>query len=394
MKISVYLHIPFCVQRCSYCDFNTYAGLDNLISPYVKALCSEIESLGENLPENYHTKIHTIYFGGGTPSLLSPRDVEKILTSLERYFGIGEDPEISLEANPGTLTLVKMKDFVSLGVNRLSLGFQSANEPELRLLGRTHSLKESIEAVKNARLAGLNNLNLDLIYGLPNQTLTDWRNSLDMALSLDVEHLSLYSLTIEEETPMDEWVRKGILPPPDPDFAADCYELARDLLEQAGFIHYEISNWARRGDNGTYLCRHNLQYWKNCEYFGLGAGSHGFVDGYRLINLSYPPTYIEKVLTTKSRPFPLSPATELARQISQEEMMRDTVMLGLRLVGDGVGEMDFVQRFGINLSEAFPKEIERLLKKGLVEWIETDQRRLKLTRYGQLLGNQAFLEFV
>ncbi len=394
MSLSVYLHIPFCTHRCSYCDFNTYAGLENLISDYVRALCREIEILGENLPDSYRNKVHTIYFGGGTPSLLSPEQIKAVLTSLKHEFGFDANLEISLEANPGTLSLAKVQAYKDLGVNRLSIGFQTANERELQLLGRIHTLGDVVQAVNIARLAGIRNLNLDLIYGLPQQTLKDWENSLQIALSLEVEHLSLYSLTIEEETLMEEWIRKGELTYPDSDLGADCYELACELLAKASYVHYEISNWAKPTDKGHNFCRHNLQYWKNRDYVGIGAGAHGFISGFRLSNVLHPAHYIQKMKTPLQNAFPFTPATVNAHRVDSEEEMRDTVLLGLRLTQDGVGEEDFYQRFGKRLSDVFPVEIDRLLKKGLVEWIETDQPRLRLTRFGQLLGNQAFLEFV
>lgn len=394
MNLSVYLHIPFCTRRCSYCDFNTYAGLENLISDYVRALCREIEILGESLPDSYQNKVHTVYFGGGTPSLLSPEEVKVVLTSLKQQFGFVSDLEISLEVNPGTLNLEKVQAYRDVGVNRLSIGFQTANERELQLLGRNHTCEDVVEAVKIARLAGIRNLNLDLIYGLPKQTLADWENSLQVALSLEVEHLSLYSLTIEAGTLMEQWIRRGELSYPDDDFAADCYELARELLAKAGYVHYEISNWARPTDNGHNYCRHNLQYWKNQEYIGVGAGAHGFVKGFRLSNVLHPAHYIRKFIAPLQNAFPFTPATLNAHRVDRKEEMRDTVLLALRLVQDGVGDEDFYQRFGKRLTDIFAEEIARLLRKGLVEWIETDQPRLRLTRFGQLLGNQAFMEFV
>lgn len=394
MSLSVYLHIPFCTRRCSYCDFNTYAGLENLISDYVRALCREIEILGMSLPDSYRNKVHTIYFGGGTPSLLSPEEVKAVLTSLKQQFGLESDPEISLEANPGTLGLAKVQAYRDLGINRLSIGFQTADERELQLLGRNHTREDVVEAVKIARLAGIQNLNLDLIYGLPRQTLADWKYSLQVALSLEVEHLSLYSLTIEEGTLMEEWIRRGELTSPDGDFAADCYEVARELLAKAGYVHYEISNWAKPTEIGHNFCRHNMQYWKNREYIGIGAGAHGFVGGLRLSNVMHPAHYIHKLIAPIQNAFPFTPATVNVQRVDREEEMRDTVLLGLRLIQDGVGEEDFYQRFGIRLSDVFAEEIARLLTKGLVEWVKTDQPRLRLTRFGQLLGNQAFLEFV
>lgn len=395
MSVSLYLHFPFCTKRCSYCDFNTCAELDNLISPYIQALCKEIKFLGETLPERYQKQIHTVYMGGGTPSLIPPNELQKILDFVGRYLGFEDDPEVTIEANPGTLTLSKLKAYVDMGINRISLGFQSANEHELRLLGRIHSLSEGLKAVDLARFAGIPNINLDLIYGLPNQTLVDWRNSLEVALSLDVEHLSLYCLTIEEGTVLECRIQRGDLPYPDSDFAATCYELARDMLAEASYLQYELSNWAKQKDpNSTYICLHNLQYWKNLEYLGIGAGAHGFIDHYRLVNVTHPSAYIQKFLSHTQTVFPFSPATEIAHPVSKNEEMKDTVLLGLRLTQEGIGEEDFLHRFDAAISDVFREEIERLNKKGLVEWIKTDQRRLRLTRSGQLLGNQAFIEFV
>jgi len=397
MNLSVYIHIPFCVQRCGYCDFNTYAGLDHLISPYVKALCREIEIFGQSLPETMRNKVHTIYLGGGTPSLLKPRDLQMILSTLEYTLGFMAEMEISLEANPGTCSLQKIRGYVGAGVNRLSIGMQSANEHELRLLGRSHTVGDVVQAVEIARAGGIENINLDLINALPNQTLDDWRNSLKVALSLDVEHLSLYSLTIEENTMLYQKVSTGELLTPDDDIAADCYDVAREMLSQAGYLHYEISNWARRNiAGGLFECRHNLQYWKNLPYLGLGAGAHSYLDGYRLINVTHPWQYIQKLSSPNKMhcAFPFSPATQDYYIVSPEEQMRDTLLLGLRLVQEGVGEEDFFRRYGKKMSEVFAEEIHRLLQKGLVEWIEDGQKRIRLTRFGQLLGNQAFIEFV
>lgn len=281
---SIYLHIPFCTHRCGYCDFNTYAGLESLMPAYTRALCAEIElagqAAGELPPAGRSSPAHTIFFGGGTPSLLPSGQVERILDALERSFDLQPGCEISMEANPGTLSQEYLHDLRRIGVNRLSLGVQSAHPGELRLLERIHDYGDVTRSVSWARQAGFDNLNLDLIFGLPEQTLETWQRTLELALGLAPEHLSMYALTLEHGTPFGAWARRGLLSTPDPDLAADMYEWASDQLAQAGYQQYEISNWARCDSAGNLLaCRHNLQYWRNLPYLGLGAGAHGYAAG-------------------------------------------------------------------------------------------------------------------
>jgi oxygen-independent coproporphyrinogen-3 oxidase len=388
--ISVYLHIPFCRHRCGYCDFNTYAGLDGLIFAYTDALIKEIEFLraaaGERLPA------HTVFFGGGTPSLLPLADVERILGALRRHFALATDAEISLEANPGTLSLDYLRGLRIAGVNRLSLGVQSANPQELLVLERQHDFGDVINSVKWARQAGFNNLNLDWIFGLPSQTLASWRRNLDLALQLAPEHLSLYALSIEHGTPFKEMDSRGLLAIPDADLAADMYELAAEMLGQAGYEQYEISNWARRDKAGHLLaCRHNLQYWRTLPYAGLGAGAHGFLGGVRTANVLAPAAYIKRMEESASTEFPRTPATVSAEQIEPKREMGETMMMGLRLVDEGVSAAGFASRFGATLDAVYGKQIAQLERRGLLE-IAADA--LRLTRAGRLLGNQVFMEFI
>ncbi len=231
--VSVYIHVPFCIHRCGYCDFNTFAGLDAMIPAYTDAVCREIELLSTEASERYI--IETIYFGGGTPSLLPTDNIEKILSTIDESFHILPSPEISLEANPGTVSDVYLKQLHSLGVNRLSFGMQSANQNELTLLERQHSVKDVINAVEWSRAAGFTNINLDLIFGLPYQGLNSWVTNLDTALSLHPEHLSLYALTLEHGTPMYHKVKAGLLPEQDQDLAAEMYEEASNRLADAGY---------------------------------------------------------------------------------------------------------------------------------------------------------------
>jgi oxygen-independent coproporphyrinogen III oxidase len=390
---SLYLHIPFCHHRCSYCDFNTYAGMKDLIPDYVSALCKEIEllakSAGKRLP------IKTVFFGGGTPSLLPDSEIERILTTLWGSLDLQGCLEINLEANPGTLSLDYLINLHRLGVNRISLGMQSANPAELRILEREHSMEEVYKAVDWARQAGFRNINLDLIYGIPEQSMTVWQDTLDQALSLDPEHLSLYALTLEHGTPMQHQVLNGLLPEPDSDLAADMYEHASQRLEQAGFIQYEISNWARPGLNGyPQGCLHNLQYWRNLPYLGLGAGAHGFAGGYRTANVLAPAVYIQRCLEGNGRTFPSTPATVDCLLVERDAEIAETMMMGLRLVQEGVSGVGFRERFGKSLRDCFGPQIDKLLLLGLIEWGGQDKNRLRLTQKGRLLGNQVFVEFI
>ena len=392
---SLYLHIPFCKQRCAYCDFNTYAGLESMIPEYVAALCCEVEwsgfSTAEKLP------VHTIYFGGGTPSLLPLGDVGKILQMIKDVFVLHLDCEITLEANPGTLSREYLHGIRGLGINRLSIGMQSAHTSELYLLGRIHTYYDVINSVKWARAVGFENVNLDLIYGLPGQTLDDWQRSLELAIGLFPEHFSLYALTLEEDAMMERWIQHGLLDGQDADLAADMYELAETKLKYAGYGSYEISNWARYDGAGQLrACQHNLQYWRGKPYLGIGAGAHGFSDHIRTINVLQPQDYIK--LMRESQPgkftFPVTPATMEHKAVSRSEEMGEYMMMGLRLTQEGVAETDFLERFGLSLENKYGNKIERLIKLELLEWVNRPTRRLRLTKRGRLLGNQVFLEFI
>jgi oxygen-independent coproporphyrinogen-3 oxidase len=398
MLNSLYIHIPFCNHRCGYCDFNTYAGLQRLIPDYTSAVCAEIRFLSRSAQQRI--KIHTIYFGGGTPSLVPEQDLEKILTGVHDEFDLVTGAETTIEANPGTVSEAYLRNIQALGVNRISLGMQSADQNELDLLERQHSFVDVVRSVEWARKAGIKNLNLDLIFGLPDQLLKVWLNSLDAALSLQPEHLSLYALTLEQGTPMHKKVALGILPEPDPDTAADMYELATEVLARAGYIQYEISNWARMDTDGRlFSCQHNLQYWRNSPYIGIGAGAHGYIGGYRTVDVSIPGLYIKKM--TKERDsvqgdfqFPSTPATIEKTPIDTETEIGETMMMGLRLLSEGVSSIEFQQRFGISLRERFSVEIDRLVLLGLLEWAGENEERLHLTSHGRLLGNQVFREFI
>jgi oxygen-independent coproporphyrinogen-3 oxidase len=391
---SLYLHIPFCRHRCSYCDFNTYAGLDSLIPDYVTALCREVEGIyetaGSRLP------VHTVFFGGGTPSLVPAAQYERLLKTLDRCFQIDDHVELTMEANPGTLSLSYLGELHSLGFNRLSLGMQSANPQELRLLEREHQVGEVIQAVAWARQAGFDNLNLDLIFGLPYQSLESWQHTLMFAMKLRPQHFSLYALTLEHGTPMQHWTARGLLSEPDPDLAAEMYEWAGDALQDSGYSQYEISNWASQaGDGAIHSCRHNLQYWRNLPYLGIGAGAHGYASGVRTANVLAPAAYIRRCTEEPASTFPCTAATVTSTQVDRAAEMGETMMMGLRLVQEGVSDRVFRSRFGQGLEQVYGEQIERLIRLGLLEWMgERENARLRLTARGRLLGNQVFMEFI
>lgn len=400
---SIYLHIPFCKHRCAYCDFNTYAGQESLIPAYVEALIQEIEFIGShsNLPT---FNVPTIFFGGGTPSLLSGTQFASVMSALSSAFTISADAEVTIEANPGTISPEKLESIRKAGINRISFGVQSSNTEELRMLEREHDFFTVIEAVSTARQAGFNNLNLDLIYALPEQTLESWQTTVKRVLELQPEHISAYALTLEHGTPFGKWADKGILPLPDPDLAADMYEWTMDYLQQYGYTQYEISNWAKvdgrqTEDNGQplFACKHNLQYWRSLPYLGLGAGAHGYAGGYRYSNALRIKTYIDRLTDRQSSitNYPLTPATVNQHKQTLKDDISDYMINNLRLVQAGIAESDFRLRFGSGLLDVYPKEIEDLIRAGLLEKKTSDGSEVfRLTRRGRLLGNQVFMKFV
>ena len=381
--LSVYLHIPFCRARCAYCAFTTYAGLESLIPAYVGALVEEIRLVGgeRRLP------VHTLYFGGGTPSLLTPGQLGRILNTLQDTFSLSPDAEISLEANPGTVTRDGLQALRSMGVNRLSLGIQSVNPDELKLLGRIHSLPEARAAFSWAREAGFDNVTVDLIYGLPNQTLAHWQATVEAVLAWEPDHLSLYALAVEDGTPLARRIERGEIPAPDPDLTADMYAWAGERLESAGLMHYEISNWAVPG----YECRHNLQYWHNGEFLGFGVGAHGAMRGCRYWNVAGVEAYIAQIEGSGRRDFPFSPALEAYEVIDKPTAMAETMILGLRLIQEGVRADVFEARFGCTLDEMYGPVIKDLTALGLME--RTDDG-VWLTRRAYFVSNQVFVRFL
>lgn len=381
--LSLYLHIPFCRHRCAYCDFNTYTSLADLREAYARSMNLEIRQVAGGV----RRPISTVFFGGGTPSLMPVETLKLILLAVAEAFDLNSQAEITLEANPDTVDETYLGALRQIGINRLSFGAQSADPAELALLEREHDFDAVIRAFELSRGAGFANLSLDLIYGLPGQTLRSWETTLEAALALDPEHLSLYCLTIEPGTPMHRWLATGRIVEPDPDIAADQYELASQILTDQRFNHYEISNWARPG----FECQHNLTYWRNDEYLGMGAGAHGHAQGYRYSVVKQPRVYLRRMASGEPGSYPWSAAVADYHRLSDDEAMSDTVITQLRLLQEGLDLDAFAKRFGQSLFSAYPGVTEQLIDWGLLTQVG---HRLLLSGQGRFLSNQVFYRYM
>jgi oxygen-independent coproporphyrinogen-3 oxidase len=353
-SFGVYIHIPYCVSRCPYCDFNTYVGIEDTAPEYVDALLREASTWRRR-------QAGSIFLGGGTPSLLDPPLMRRLLDGVREQFDVTPDAEITMEANPETVDVHRLEAFRAAGINRISFGAQSFAPHVLKALGRAHTAERTRMAVAEARAAEFENLSLDLIYGTPGETAHDWRRSLDEAISLEPEHLSAYSLTIEEGTAFGVAVSSGTMPAPDEDDQAAKYETALDVLADAGYEHYEISNWARPGR----ASRHNLVYWTQGDYAGLGAGAHSHETGERWWNIKLPRAYIDRSPDTRAD----------GEQLDRSTRSNERIQLLLRLIG------------GTPLDELRPdpSTLHSLAEDGLV-WVRDG--RIILTRRGLLLQSE------
>jgi oxygen-independent coproporphyrinogen-3 oxidase len=389
--LSLYVHLPFCHHKCSYCDLNAYAGLNDLIPAYVGALTAEIRLVGQGTD----SIVHTIYCGGGTPSITPLSLLAEIFSAIRDSFATTNDLEISFEANPDTLTDPYLTGLKQLGINRLSIGAQSAQPNELALFQRTHTFDDVVRAVDAARTTTFENISLDLIYGIPGQTLELWQATFAKMLALVPEHFSIYALSYDFNTPMRTWIQRGLLAEPDGELAAQMYEWADEVLLMNGYEQYEISSWSKiptsHSRKSQYQCQHNLQYWHNQPYLGLGAGAHGYYEGQRYANISSPTAYVERMRKGEQHQFPFSPALLSSIEVDDETEMKETLLTGLRLVQEGVSAANFQNRFGMKLDEVFKTDIRDLLQRKLVTW---DGDRLKLTREARMVSNWVFERFV
>ncbi|MEN6450924.1 MAG: radical SAM family heme chaperone HemW [Thermoguttaceae bacterium] len=368
--IGLYVHVPFCVSKCAYCDFASYAGREADIPRYVDAVVREITRRGD---ETGHPKTDTVFLGGGTPSLLDEPQVTRILDALFQAFRLQPGAEITCECNPGTLTTPFAQALRTAGVNRLSLGAQARQSRLLRLIGRIHDWQQVVASVEIAHTAGFDNLNLDLMLGLPAQTAADWRETLAAAIALSPTHLSCYSLMVEEGTPICRDITAGKLVLPDEELDREMYELARQTLAEHGFQQYEISNFAREG----YACRHNIGCWTRVPYLGFGCAAHSFFNECRTMN----PSTLDAYLAGES------PKTE---RLSREKARFESMMLGLRMIR-GVKDEEFLRMHGMSIREAFGEKLDKPISEGLLEWHEAG---LRLTRRGMDLENTVLVDLM
>jgi putative oxygen-independent coproporphyrinogen III oxidase len=377
---SLYIHIPFCTNKCHYCDFNSYVVAGQPVDAYLDALENEMRHTAERLPPD---RIDTVFVGGGTPTVLNPEQMTRFLASVHRHYPIASGTEFTMEANPGTTDPAKLAAMREGGVNRISFGAQTFDDKLLAAIGRIHEAKDVETSIANAKAAGFSNLSIDLMFGLPNQTLTQLEDSVSRALALDLPHYSLYSLKVEENTLFHRLYERGELPLPEEEVELAMYQHLMERLGAAGYDHYEISNFARPG----FESRHNTTYWRNEPYYGLGAGAHGYHGGLRHVNVKGVQPYIDKANTEK---FPR--LTETPVEIG--EAMEDFMMVGLRL-RKGVRSSDFAAQFGgPTLEEKFGDVIAKQLRLQLIERLPDGSDGFRLTDKGVLFGNDVFGAYV
>lgn len=389
--LSLYIHIPFCSLKCSYCDFNSYANLEGLVPDFTRALCAEMRLWS---PHMVGRPVPTVFVGGGTPSLMPLAELEAIFAAMRESFAIEADAEVTLEANPGTVDLDYLRGLVAAGVNRLSFGVQSFHDDELTALDRIHTAEEARQGYRWAREAGFRRINLDLIYGLPEQPLERWQETLEQAIGLAPEHMSLYALTVEEGTKLAYDIDHGRVPEPDGDMQATMYEWSQRRMAEAGYQQYEISNWARP----TEECRHNLVYWRNGDWLGLGPGAHSHLDGVRFADVYSPKQYISLVERAGARDVPADvreairalPQVTFVDELSPELQIADTVILGLRL-NEGLDVAEFERRFGTAIESVYGRQIAEMTAAG---FLERANGRLRLTDHGRYLANEVFVRLL
>ena len=378
-EIGIYIHIPFCVKKCYYCDFVSYSGCENKINEYINALICEIDTY--NL-ENFD--VTTIYIGGGTPSCIDSKYIVKILEHLKNKLGDNitrwKDIEITIEANPGTLTKGKLEDYKNVGINRISIGLQSTNNAILKQIGRIHTFEQFLESYKLVKDVGFPNINIDLMIGLPNQTIEDLKESLQEVIKLEPTHISVYSLIIEEGTKLESMIEKNEVLLPSEDTERNMYWYVKDTLELNGYLHYEISNFAKRGKES----KHNLNCWEQKEYIGVGLAAHSYLDCVRYSNVTNLDKYIENIKNNNKDRYIIQEKQTLS------DKKREYMLLGLRKI-DGVNISSFKQRYGENPIYLFRNELEKLINEDL---LIIDGDKIKLTNKGLDFANIVWEEFV
>ena len=377
-SLGFYLHVPFCVQRCHYCSFNTAPLETGQMDPYLAALHAELALLGA-LPWARDVTIATVFLGGGTPSLLEPHEIRRIIDSCESAFEIAADCEVTLEANPESVNEARLAGFREAGVNRVSFGVQSFRNEELRRLSRLHDAARAAAAVREARAAGFDNLSLDLMMWLPEQSVTEWIDSVDQAIALAPDHMSLYLLELYPNAPIKEEMARARWSQAPDEAAAAMYLTAMDRLDEAGYEHYEVSNVARPGRRS----RHNMKYWEDGDWIGIGCGAHSTRDGVRWKNVSATEEYVDRI--ARGEPT----ATDI-RRLSADERLGDALFTGLRLM-DGIDLAAIYDRYGVDVWERYGAELSPFLDEGC---LKREGRRLRLTREGMLIAHEVMTIFV
>ena len=373
----IYIHIPFCKSRCSYCDFATGLYNSDLAERYVKALEVDIQTTRETELSN---TVDTIYFGGGTPSMLSPSQIEGLLHAVYRRFQVETTTEITMEINPGSVTKSTLSDFRRAGINRASFGAQTFDDAELARLGRSHTSTDTLKTFDALRESGFDNISFDLIAGLPGQTMEGWQSNVERSLGLKPEHLSFYLLEVHSGTPLAQHIERGIQPKPDDDLAGEMYEWMLECASASGYKHYEISNLCLPG----FESRHNSKYWTGAAYYGFGCSAHSF-DGhdYRWSNERDVNRYVQLIESART------PIVEEHR-LSQTDRKAEAMFLGLRLM-HGVDTREYQRVFGIDIREEHQDDFRRFQEAGLIEF---DGDLVRLTRAGALMSNEVFARFV
>ncbi len=380
MPFSLYVHIPYCLSKCPYCDFNAYAAQSWPEARYTDALCKEFACYMQAPPWQDET-LETIYFGGGTPSLFQPASLERFLTCVAKHCRLAPDVEITLEADPATVSLDTLSGYRALGISRLSLGIQSFESSVLRTLGRLHTREEALRSIEIARAAKFFNLNIDLIFGVPNQTLDLLTRDLNQVFGCEPEHISMYGLTYEENTPFYAMRQKGVLQPVDEETEVAMYTQVQSVCAAHGYERYEISNFARPG----YASQHNLRYWQGGAYLGLGAGAHSFSCtpgwGVRWSNIRNPKAYMEQALATGR-------ADQYVEHLAEEQARGEFLFLNLRQM-DGMPLSEFARRFGRPFFEQFPHAADMVSEKLMTQ----SAGKVRLTPKGLLVADSVFMSF-
>ena len=384
-EMELYIHVPFCIKKCAYCDFLSAPAGEEERQRYVETMIKEIQGYRKKYQEYCVT---TIFVGGGTPSVLSGEQIKEVFNALRASFVIDTQAEITIEVNPGTVTEEKVEAWMQAGVNRISIGLQSVNDEELQMLGRMHTYKDFLNTYHLLRDKGFNNLNIDLISAIPGQTLESWKKTLSTVAELEPEHISAYSLIVEEGTPFYSIYGEGgadgnlesmVQPLPDEETERFIYEETETILQKYGYDRYEISNYAKPG----YACRHNEGYWRRVNYLGVGLGASSLIENQRFRNFSTYDVYMDAIQNQKL-------FHEEVESLSVTDEMEEFIFLGLRMMS-GISREEFQKKFGKKIEPVYEKQIQQLKKDGLIEFVEN---RIRLTKRGIDISNYVFEQFL